>query len=162
MISETHTSLHLSTPQAVFNTPIGHLAIYCDEKQLHAVELTQQPLLSPQTPNAKEIVQQITHYFNHPKTTFTFSLSSQGTPFQQKVWKALQQIPAGKTKTYGELAKLLHTAPRAIGNACRTNPLLIVVPCHRIVGKNSLGGYSGETKGAALAIKQWLLQHESL
>ena len=72
----------------------------------------------------------------------------------------MQKIPYGKTKSYGELAQELKTSARAIGNACRHNPLPIIIPCHRIVAKNNLGGYNGATEGKMLNIKEWLLQHE--
>lgn len=83
-----------------------------------------------------------------------------GTEFQKRVWRALCAIPPGTTKTYGELAKQLNTSPRAIGNACRKNPLPIIIPCHRVVAKNSLGGYAGARIGNLLEIKKWLLRYE--
>jgi methylated-DNA-[protein]-cysteine S-methyltransferase len=81
-----------------------------------------------------------------------------GTDFQQKVWQALLQIPAGETKTYGELAEQIGqpAAAQAVGNANGQNPILLLVPCHRIIGSNQqLVGYRGE-----LWRKQWLLEHE--
>ena len=83
-----------------------------------------------------------------------------GTPYQKKVWLALQQIPPGETKTYGDLANEINSNPRAIGNACRENPLPIIIPCHRIVAKNGIGGYAGKVDGNNIDIKQWLLKHE--
>ncbi len=83
-----------------------------------------------------------------------------GTAFQKRVWQALCNIPPGTTKTYGELAKELHTSPRAIGNACRKNPLPIIIPCHRVVAKNSLGGYAGARTGELIEFKKWLLENE--
>ena len=83
-----------------------------------------------------------------------------GTLFQQRVWRELILIPPGETRSYGELAKKLHSSARAIANACRRNPLPLLVPCHRVVAKNGPGGFMGKTTGSALAIKQWLLQHE--
>ena len=78
----------------------------------------------------------------------------------QRVWQALKQIPAGESICYGELAKQLGTSARAVGNACRANPLPIVVPCHRVVSASGLGGFMGQTQGAELTVKQWLLKHE--
>ncbi len=83
-----------------------------------------------------------------------------GTPFQQRVWRELIRIPPGNTRSYGELAKSLRSSPRAVAGACRRNPLPLLVPCHRVVAKDGPGGFMGRTDGSALAIKQWLLQHE--
>ncbi|TAM44799.1 MAG: MGMT family protein, partial [Gammaproteobacteria bacterium] len=76
------------------------------------------------------------------------------------VWNALQRIPAGKVLSYGDLARKLKTGPRAVGNACRANPIPVVVPCHRVVASNGKGGFMGKTGGKALVIKDWLLAHE--
>ncbi len=83
-----------------------------------------------------------------------------GTPFQQRVWRELTRIPPGKTRSYGELAKKLHSSARAVAGACRRNQLPLLVPCHRVVAKDGIGGFMGKTDGPALAIKRWLLQHE--
>ncbi len=110
---------------------------------------------------AVQLVQsELNRYFENPNFDFTVKLSLAGTPFQCQVWQALQKIPLGETRTYGQLARLLHTSPRAIGNACRRNPVPIIVPCHRVVAQHGRGGFAGETQGAMMAIKNWLLQHE--
>ena len=83
-----------------------------------------------------------------------------GTPFQRRVWQELTHIPPGETRSYGELAKKLRSSARAVAGACRRNPISLLVPCHRVVSKHSLGGFMGKTDGPALAIKRWLLQHE--
>ena len=85
-------------------------------------------------------------------------LAPVGTPFQKTVWKALCEIPCGETVTYGELAKRLHTSPRAVGSAVGHNPISIIVPCHRIMGADgSLTGYAGGVER-----KKWLLAHEGV
>jgi methylated-DNA-[protein]-cysteine S-methyltransferase len=77
------------------------------------------------------------------------------------VWDAIAAIPRGESRTYGELARQLHTAPRAIGGACGSNPIALVIPCHRVVGsKGALGGFMRADDGDPLAIKRWLLSHE--
>lgn len=110
----------------------------------------------------KQLGQQLKRYFTSPQAGFDLPLSQRGTPYQQRVWRALQHIPAGHTLTYGQLAKRLHTSPRAIGNACRQNPLPLLIPCHRVVAATGLGGFAGKTTGAPLALKRWLLQHEGV
>ena len=85
-----------------------------------------------------------------------------GSDFQQRVWCALCAIPAGQTRTYGELAKELDSAPRAVGQACRRNPIPILVPCHRVVSAQGIGGYDGAEDGVELQRKRWLLRHEGV
>jgi methylated-DNA-[protein]-cysteine S-methyltransferase len=110
---------------------------------------------------AATVAQQLKIYFNNPQQRFTLPVTLRGTPFQQRVWRALQGIPVGHTCSYGELARRLRTSPRAIGNACRANPIPIVIACHRVVATQGIGGYSGKTSGALLNTKRWLLEHES-
>ncbi|GAA0610464.1 methylated-DNA--[protein]-cysteine S-methyltransferase [Kribbella sandramycini] len=104
-------------------------------------------------------VEQLTEYFAHDRTTFDLPLHLPGTPFQQRVWAALQDIPYGEIRTYGELARELGMVPgasRAVGLANGKNPVSIIVPCHRVIGSSgSLTGYGG-----GLHNKQALLDHE--
>ena len=88
------------------------------------------------------------------------TLLVEGTPFQKAVWAALLRIPQGETRSYQALAKQLKTSPRAVGNACRANPLALIVPCHRVLAKSGLGGFCGKKAGKYLKIKTWLLAHE--
>jgi methylated-DNA-[protein]-cysteine S-methyltransferase len=104
--------------------------------------------------------QQLTDYFAGTLTQFELPLTLQGTPFQIRVWQALQTIPYGTTLSYGALAQRIGqpTAARAVGMANGRNPLSIVVPCHRVIGaKGQLTGYGG-----GVDRKQWLLNHERL
>ena len=103
---------------------------------------------------------QIDNYFKSAKTDFTITISLKGTTFQKRVWAALRKIPVGQTRTYGELSKQLHSSPRAVGNACRANPVPLVVPCHRVVARSGIGGFGGETAGRNIDCKSWLLAHE--
>ncbi len=119
------------------------------------------PELKPASPLARRIVAELQAYFSDPHTRFSIPLHLSGTAFQRRVWRALCKLPAGRTAHYGELARQLGTGARAIGNACRANPIPIVVPCHRVLAAHGLGGYSGETSGSSLGIKCWLLEHES-
>ena len=107
------------------------------------------------------VVQQLENYFEHPGAGFSVPFELVGTPFQQRVWQALTQIPVGETLTYGELGARLGSGARAVGNACRRNPVSIIVPCHRVVAASGIGGYSGSTSGPVLDRKRWLLEHEN-
>lgn len=98
-------------------------------------------------------------YFLH-RSSVEPPFRPEGTAFQRRVWQQMRRIPTGQVVTYGELAKVLHSSARAVAGACRANPIPILIPCHRVVAATGLGGYMGETGGEALAIKQWLLQHE--
>ncbi|MBI3771313.1 MAG: methylated-DNA--[protein]-cysteine S-methyltransferase [Gammaproteobacteria bacterium] len=110
----------------------------------------------------QDAMNQLQEYFLDPKRMFSLEIAVTGTPFQKRVWHQLQQIPAGETRTYGELAKRMHTSPRAVGAACRSNPLPIIIPCHRVVAANGIGGFMGKQSGRAMLIKQWLLRHEGV
>jgi methylated-DNA-[protein]-cysteine S-methyltransferase len=83
-----------------------------------------------------------------------------GTFHQKKVWQCLCEIPRGATRNYGDLARELHSAPQAVGQACGANPIPIIIPCHRIVGKAGLGGFAHHRNGNFIDIKRWLLEHE--
>jgi len=87
-------------------------------------------------------------------------LAPTGTPFQKRVWQALLEIPPGRVRTYGDLARSLGTSPRAVGNACRANPIPLLIPCHRVVAADGLGGFAGETTGTWPDLKRWLLRLE--
>jgi len=116
---------------------------------------------APDNALAERAVRQLERYLDDPQFHFTLPLSPAGTPFRRRVWKALEEIPVGESRTYGELARLLHTAPRAVGGACGANNIALVIPCHRVVGSlGSLGGFMHAVDGDPLAIKRWLLTHE--
>lgn len=103
---------------------------------------------------------QLTDYFDGRLTNFSLPLAPLGTPFQHRVWRAMCDIPYGEVRTYGDLAKALKTAPRAVGTACGRNPLPILIPCHRVVGAN--GALTGYTGGDGLASKDFLLNLEGV
>jgi len=110
---------------------------------------------------AERACRQVERYLDDGEFRFNLSLAPAGTAFQRRVWDSLSAIPVGESRTYGELARRLRTAPRAIGGACGANPIALVIPCHRVVGTHgSLGGFMGVTDGDPIAIKRWLLTHE--
>jgi methylated-DNA-[protein]-cysteine S-methyltransferase len=113
-------------------------------------------------PLAIEAIQQLAAYFDDARFRFDLPLLMVGSEFQQAVWRQLQQINPGQVKSYGEIAKELSSSPRAVGGACRANPLPIVIPCHRVVARNGVGGYGGATAGHKLQQKLWLLAHEGV
>ncbi|CDI02169.1 Methylated-DNA/protein-cysteine methyltransferase [Candidatus Competibacter denitrificans Run_A_D11] len=150
--------------QAVIATPMGRIGIRMSDKAVSALDYLPADAAEQAPVNAatEAVVTQLIAYFHHPLASFNVPLAPAGTAFQQRVWVALQAIPTGSVLSYGELAQRLDTAPRAIGGACRSNPIPILIPCHRVVSRQGLGGYAGEVKGDPLAIKRWLLRHEGL
>lgn len=150
--------------QAIIATPLGRVAIRMAGDAVSALDYL--PADTPEQPptNAatQGVIEQLEAYFRDSRYSFGIPLAPAGTAFQRKVWEALQAIPPGTVLTYGELARQLDTAARAIGGACRSNPIPILIPCHRVVGRQGLGGYAGEVAGDPLAIKRWLLRHEGV
>lgn len=103
---------------------------------------------------------QLSGYLENPRYRFDLPIRMSGSLHQLKVWEAMRAIPPGETRTYGDLAAEVGSNARAVGTACGMNAIPIVVPCHRIVAANGLGGFMGGTKEETLSIKRWLLAHE--
>jgi len=118
------------------------------------------PLSTPADARARQLAHELEAYWHNPAHDFDLLYVPHGTPFQLRVWHALMAIPAGQPTTYGALAKQLGTAARALGQACGANPLPILIPCHRVVAANGLGGFMHSATGAPLDVKTWLLAHE--
>jgi methylated-DNA-[protein]-cysteine S-methyltransferase len=120
-----------------------------------------EPLIAPQNQLAESAIQQINQYCQDPNYVFNIPIIHKGTSHQQRVWQAIEKIPRGQVMTYGELAKKIKSAPRAVGGACAANPYPLIVPCHRIVAANGIGGFARQNeRGYHRNIKQWLLAHE--
>ncbi len=107
-----------------------------------------------------EAARQLEEYFAQKRQNFELPLAPKGTPFQQKVWQTLQKIPYGQTRSYQEIAVMINSPKscRAVGGANHHNPVMIIIPCHRVIGKNgSLTGFGG-----GLSMKEALLQIEGI
>lgn len=141
-------------------TPLGIAMIIGDEKGVSVISVQDSGTVSEEIPpKLQGVVSQLNDYFDGKRNYFDVPLNPEGTPFQQKVWSALLDIPFGKTVSYLELSKKLGDvkAIRAVAAANGKNPLWIVVPCHRVIGTDgSLTGYAG-----GLWRKKWLLEHEN-
>ena len=118
------------------------------------------PLRPAIHPIAIEAVARIEKWLATPQTCLVLPLHQRGTPFQQRVWEAIRTVPSGQVTTYGTLATQLGSAPRAVGQACGSNPFPLATPCHRIVSATGLGGFSHASDGFLLQIKRWLLHNE--
>lgn len=145
---------------ALVPAPFGFVGVRCyeagEELQflLHAL-----PVRSAPNPRAQKVADQIAEYLENPAFEWKPITPCRGTAFQQRVWKAMREIPVGETWTYGQLAAAVKSGPRAVANACGANPLPLFHPCHRVVASNGLGGFMQGINGG-LEIKRWLLKHE--
>lgn len=140
------------------NSPIGILSIIADETALLRIDLGDIEKKISGNSVTEQTKAQLLEYFNKKRTEFTVPLSPKGTEFQQKVWLALTEIPYGHTASYEDIAIKTNNpkACRAVGGANNKNPIPIIIPCHRVIGKNgSLIGYAGGTE-----IKKYLLNLE--
>jgi methylated-DNA-[protein]-cysteine S-methyltransferase len=150
--------LYTTTP-----SPIGELMLVGDEQALAGLYMTPHPAPRSDWQAASEPFaepcEQLARYFAGERHTFALPLALAGTPFQQKVWDALRTIPYGETRSYGQIARQIDRPDRAraVGTANGSNPVSIVVPCHRVIGADgSLTGYGG-----GLERKRYLLDLES-
>jgi len=138
------------------------LGIQTTARGLSGIEfLPLQHEVVPVTALAERVAIQLENYFADPEWTFDLPLDLQGSEFQLRVWYRLGEIPAGRPLSYGELAASIGSGARVVGNACRRNPVPLVLPCHRVVAKSGPGGFAGSTEGGFMPIKQALLAHES-
>jgi methylated-DNA-[protein]-cysteine S-methyltransferase len=113
---------------------------------------------------SERAAQQVERYFDDPDYRFTLPLAEVGTQFQRRVWDVISAIPRGEVLTYGQVAKHIRSAPRAVGQACGANWFPIVIPCHRVTATGGLGGFANQDDetGFHLGVKRWLLKHEGV
>ncbi len=149
---------------AVVPAPFGVMGLRIQAGRLTGIDFlpADTPLQPACADPARRVAQQIEAYFRDPARDFDLPIRLDGTPYRQRVWQAIRAIPAGRTRAYGDLAADLASAPRAIGQAVGDNPIPIVVPCHRVVGRKGLGGFAHASNGYTLDIKRWLLRHEGV
>ncbi|MEQ1517807.1 MAG: methylated-DNA--[protein]-cysteine S-methyltransferase [Usitatibacteraceae bacterium] len=156
--------LLLDKYDARLKTPFATLGIIASDTHVLNVHFLPMDVTAkaPKTNSVAHLASvQLMAYLDNPDFRFELPLKLAGSKHQLDVWHAMQKIAAGKTETYGELAAKIDSSPRAVGTACGQNPLPIIVPCHRVVATNGLGGFMGGKRNDPLAIKRWLLAHES-
>ena len=153
----------MKTYHAILKTPFAMLGIRCRDEALLGLDFLSLSVAPQNATNelAEKVCAQLCDYLRDPDTVFDMPLAPHGTAHQQKVWRALLEIPRGETRQYGELAKELSSAAQAVGQACGANPIALIIPCHRVVSKTGLGGFMRHADGNELNIKRWLLKHES-
>ena len=146
-------------------SPIKRLLLETDGKVIQGVSMLfddemPEELLTDMPECLSLVAKQLRDYSLQAHNIWVEDLPEKGTLFQRKVWCYLQNIPMGTTQSYGQIAKVLNSSARAVGNACRQNPFLLIIPCHRVVKSTGIGGFGGKVDGEAVAIKHWLLAHE--
>lgn len=151
---------------AVVPAPFGAVGMRIAGDQLKELVYlpSSYPLAAPTDALCRRVDEQLQAYFADPGFRFDLPLAAAGTAFQQRVWQTISAIPRGETLTYGEVAKHLRSAPRAVGQACGANWFPMVIPCHRVLAAGGLGGFanSDEADGFHLGVKRWLLAHEGV
>lgn len=155
------------TTTITISSPLGPLRLFARGEELTGVYLPDHEPAPPvqladaperTTPVLARAAAQLRAYFAGERTVFDLPLAPDGSGFQRLVWQALERIPYGVTRSYGELAAAIGrpAASRAVGSANSRNPISIIVPCHRVIGANgALTGYAG-----GMRAKRWLLEHE--
>lgn len=145
-------------PQLSFHTPLGEVTISEDGGAIVALDWGR-GRDQEATPLLRQARDQLQEYFDGKRLRFDLPLAPEGSAFQKRVWAALCDIPAGETRSYADVARVLGSAPRAVGGANGANPIPLFIPCHRVIAADgSLGGYSG---GDGPATKRYLLDLES-
>ncbi len=152
---------------AIVTAPFGGVGIRVDDGQLK--ELTYLPRTydakPARDPVSKEVASQIRAYLKDADFEFSLDLPAVGTEHQRKVWKVIRAIPRGEVLTYGQVAKLIRSAPRAVGQACGANWFPVAIPCHRVTASGGIGGFGGyalHDGGFHHEVKRWLLRHEQV
>lgn len=148
--------------QAKLSTPFAVLGVRTEDDQIAEIVFLskEESALDPQNPVAEKACQQLEAYMNDSDYQFDLPLKNVGTPYQQRVWRLISAIPSGKTRSYGAIARQLRSGPRAVGQACGANYFPLVIPCHRVVASEGIGGFANNDAGFHLSIKHWLLAHE--
>ena len=129
--------------EIIFKTALGNISIFSRNEKIISINFTIKNTKKSNSVILHQAKNQIEEYIFGKRKIFNIKINPEGTIFQKNVWKQLSKIPYGKTLTYLKLANILNTSPRAIGNACGKNPLLIAIPCHRVLSSNNkLTGFS--------------------
>ena len=142
-------------PMRSVETPLGWVSVKEEKNAITA--LTWGRAGTDETPLLVEATRQLTAYFQHDLKTFDLPLRPSGGAFQQAVNAAMQAIPYGETREYGEIARALGSMPQPVGSACGSNSIAIIIPCHRVVASSGLGGFSAP---GGIETKIALLRHE--
>lgn len=144
--------------------PFAVLGIRAERERLVRIEYLPSgaATLPPIDAFTREVCAQLRAYFEDPDFRFDVPVHLAGSPFQRRVWEAVRGIPRGRALSYTEVAAQVGSAPRPVGAACGANRIPLLIPCHRVVGANGIGGFMHSRRGPGIAIKRWLLRHEGV
>ena len=150
--------------QGIVAAPTFSVGVRCVEDEILGLDYLEPcSEMAPTNALAAVAMRQLEAYFIDPEAAFGLPLRPAGTPFQRRVWAEIERIPSRTSRSYGDLARTLRSAPRAVGQACGANPYPLVVPCHRVIAAGgALGGFARNGGGFLLDIKRWLLAHEGV
>jgi methylated-DNA-[protein]-cysteine S-methyltransferase len=159
-----HLPSELDSYTARIATPFAVLGVRSTGERLTGIEYFPKgaATLAPVDRFAARVCRQLERYLEDPEFRFDLPFEYRGTAFQCQVWRAISSIPSGRTLTYLDIARQLETAPRPVGGACGANRIPLVIPCHRVLGANGIGGFMNATSGYPLEVKRWLLRHEGV
>ncbi len=151
---------------AIVSVPFGAIGIRSESGCLRELVYLQ-PHFAEKPPTdaiAEHVAKQIERYMIEPDFRFDLPLPKVGSEFQNRVWNAIASIPRGQVCTYGQIAKHIRSAPRAVGQACGANWFPLIIPCHRVTAAGGLGGFAhhDDETGFHLGVKRWLLAHEGV
>jgi methylated-DNA-[protein]-cysteine S-methyltransferase len=154
----------LDSYDAKLETPFAVLGIRTAGERVTDIDYLPLGLapLAPLNKLAERTCRQLERYLDDPVYVPKIPFEYAGTPFQCRVWRAIREIPCGRTLTYKDIARALASGPRPVGGACGRNRVPIVIPCHRVLASGALGGFMGGHGHTGLAIKRWLLRHEGV
>ena len=144
--------------ECIFKTPLAHMLLYEKDGEIIHASFTRKRLKRTSNPTLLHAQKEIIEYFEGLRKRFTIKINPHGTVYQKKVWRELLQIKYGHTKYYSDIAKLLKSSPRAVGNACGSNKCLILIPCHRVISKDIKNG--GFSSFGGIVHKDSLLKNE--
>jgi methylated-DNA-[protein]-cysteine S-methyltransferase len=147
---------------AIVPAPFGALGVRLQGGLLAGLDFLPPGTRLLRSAAAASVEAELQAYFGDPGHVFGLPLALTGTPFRMKVWQVLLAIPAGETRTYGEVAAQVGSGPRPVGQAVGDNPVPIVIPCHRVLAARGLGGFMHGSEGFAMDVKRWLLRHEGI
>jgi methylated-DNA-[protein]-cysteine S-methyltransferase len=151
---------------AIVAAPFGAIGIRTEAGQLRELVYLPPHFAEKDATDAlaERAARQVERYFRDPEFCFDLPLPPVGSVFQNKVWTAIASIPRGSVRTYGQVAKHIQSAPRAVGQACGANWFPLIVPCHRVTAAGGLGGFAhhDDETGFHLSVKRWLLTYEGV
>ena len=146
--------------ECIFKTPVANMLLKDESGQIIYASFTRKKINNTANKNLLHTQKEIIEYFTGVRKSFTIKVNPDGTEFQKKVWDELLSIKYGQTKYYSDIANLLKSSPRAVGNACGRNPCLLLIPCHRVISKNEKN--SGFSSFGSIIHKNILLEREKI